>query len=239
MPAILPANNRLNFFVYVIESPSPTDLYHRRNEGDMLQQAIKLNQIGCSYRLAVNLEAFKAALYIGLNESMEIFKPSIPIIHISAHGSADGISLSSGEFIQWSQLKALLIPINKKLSGALFVCMSSCEGYSGCRMAMDPESKEHPFFAIIGNGAKPTWPETAIGFATLYHLIAKGYTIVDAVAAMCIASGNDYFRATTAEETKQNFIDYINRVQATAGIENPEESAEVNKVDESTEKYKS
>lgn len=239
MPAVLPAENRLNFFVYLIESPSPTDLYHRRNEGEMLQQAIKLNEIGCSYRLAVNLEAFTAALYIGLNEAMEIFKPSMPIIHISAHGSADGIALSSGEFVQWSQLRELLIPINKKLSGALFVCMSSCEGYSGCRMAMDPESKEHPFFAIIGNGAKPTWPETAIGFATLYHLVAKGYTIVDAVAAMCIASGNEYFHATTAEETKQNFIEYINHLQTAASIEDTGGSAELKKLNEFSEKYKS
>lgn len=234
----LPAEKRLDFFVYLIESPSPVDLYLRRNEGEMLQQAINLNKIGCRSRLAVNLEAFKAALDVGLKEEMEIFKPSIPIIHISAHGSSDGIRLTSGEFIEWHHLREMLTPINKKVSGLLVVCMSTCEGYSGLQMAIEPESNEHPFFAIIGNADKPTWSETAIGFATLYHLIAKGFTVVDAVNAMCIASGNRNFLVTTAEETKQGYIEYLkNKIKESENIleiQNNEQNIE----SESTKKYK-
>lgn len=70
MTDILPSDKRLKFFVYVIESPSAVDLYHRRSEGDMLRQAINLNQIACALRLAVNLEAFTAAIRIGLYEAM-------------------------------------------------------------------------------------------------------------------------------------------------------------------------
>ena len=35
----VPQEERLKFFVYVIESPSPVDLYHRRSEGEIIRQA--------------------------------------------------------------------------------------------------------------------------------------------------------------------------------------------------------
>lgn len=226
MNEVLPNDKRLKFFVYVIESPSPVDLYHRRSEGDMLRQAINLNQISCTLRLAVNMEAFTAAIRIGLYEAMESFPNNIPILHISAHGFSEGIQLSSGEVILWDQLRELLIPVNKALSGSLIVCMSTCEGYSGSRMAMVTESNDSPFWAIIGNGGKPTWPETAVAFATLYHLIANGRYIADSVAAMRTASGNDSFFVTTAEESKQAYIDHINKINTTEVIGKLEHQAD-------------
>lgn len=209
MYELLPEQNRMNFFVYIIESPSPVDIYHQRYEGLLIQQAVGLNQVGCVHRLAINTEAFVASLQVGLEEAMNRFSPAVPILHISAHGSTEGISLSSGEFISWIALRELLIPINNKLNHNLIVCMSSCEGYSGCRMAMHIESSEYPFYAVIGNSQKPTWPETAIGFATLYHLIKKGVAVLTAVEAMRIASGNMYFFGEKAENSKQQYAEYL------------------------------
>lgn len=200
----------------------------------MLQQAINLNQIACTLRLAVNLEAFTAAINIGLTEAMEAFPNKIPILHISAHGFSDGIQLSSGDIILWEQLRELLIPVNQALSGSFIVCMSTCEGYSGSRMAMDAKSNDHPFWAIIGNCGKPTWPETAVAFATFYHLIANGHYIVGAVEAMRTASGNDSFFVTTAEESKQVYIEYIKNINTTEVIENLEQSNENVEVGELT-----
>ena len=226
MTDILPIDKRLKFFVYVVESPSAVDLYHRRSEGDVLRQAINLNQIGCTLRLAVNFEAFTAAIRIGLHEAMEAFPNTIPILHISAHGFSEGIQLSSGEVVLWHQLRELLIPVNQALSGCLIVCMSTCEGYSGTRMAMVAESSAPPFWAIIANCAKPTWPETAVAFATLYHLIANGRYITDSVDAMRIASGNDSFFVTTAEESKQGYIEHIKNINTAEVIEDLEHRAE-------------
>ena len=234
MSEILPVENRLRFFVYVIESPSPVDLYHRRSESELLRQAIGLNQIECTLRLAINLEAFTASINIGLTEAMEAFPNKIPILHLSAHGFSDGIQLSSGEVILWDQLRELLIPVNQALSGSLIVCMSTCEGYSGIQMAMKPESNDHPFWAIIGNGDKPTWPETAVAFAAFYHLIANGHNMADAVKAMGIASGNNNFFVTTAEVQKQKFIEYIKNINTTEVIENLEQKTETAEVGELT-----
>ena len=192
----------------------------------MLRQAINLNQISCTLRLAVNMEAFTAAIRIGLYEAMEAIPNSIPILHISAHGFSNGIQLSSGEVILWHQLRELLIPVNQALSGSLIVCMSTCEGYSGSRMAMVPEADSHPFWAIIGNSGKPSWPETAVAFATLYHLIANGRFIKDSVEAMRIASGNGNFFVTTAEESKQQYLEHIENINTAEAIVVLEHQAE-------------
>ncbi|SUS05869.1 conserved hypothetical protein [uncultured Defluviicoccus sp.] len=214
MSEILPPEKRLQFFVFIIESPSPVDLYHRRGEGEVIRNAVGLNLIPSELRLAVNREAFEAAIRIGLSDAMREHPNRLPILHISAHGFDEGIQLSSGEVLDWSELRDLLLPVNRALGGSLILCMSTCEGYSGSRMAMRREECEHPFYAIVGNGRKPSWPETAVAFATFYHLVACGRYIVDAVEAMRIASGNDAFFVTTAEESRRGFLEYIQSIDA-------------------------
>ena len=208
----LPPEERLKFFVFVIESPSPVDLYHRRSEGEIIQQAVNLNQIPCIVRTAVNAEAFEASLKIGLKEEMDAFPGLVPILHISAHGSTDGIQLSSGQVLDWQALKGLLQPINKALSNSLLVCLSCCEGYAGIRMAMNLDNVDHPFYAIVANGSKPLWADTAVAYSSFYHLLAKGEYITDAVNAMRVASGNNYFWVQTAEGARQTYLEHIKNI---------------------------
>jgi hypothetical protein len=165
--------NRLKFFVFVVESPSPVDLYHRRSEGEIIRQAVYLNQIPCTVRTAVNLESFEAALKIGLSEEMEKYNGLIPILHISAHGFSEGIQLSDGTVITWGNLRKLLAPINNALNNSLLICLSCCEGYSGIRMAMFIEDESYPFYTIVANSGKPLWSDTAVAYSTFYHLPAK------------------------------------------------------------------
>lgn len=226
MDDLIPEAQRLKFFVYIVESPSAVDLYHQRGEGYVVQQAVRLNLIQCVHRLAINLQAFDAALTVGLKEAMDATPGHIPILHISAHGFDQGIQLSSGEVILWSRLKDMLAPINKALNNSLIVCMSTCEGYSGSQMAMLSEADKFPFFALIGNGSKPTWPETAVAFSTFYHLLANHHYVADAVRAMCIASGNDNFFLTTAQESRQAFLDFMAEADADASKKQLEQQIE-------------
>ena len=87
----------LKFFVYIIESPSAPDLYHGRSEGNRIAETLKLDRIPCVSRIVINKDAFLAALRLGLPESMKEFEGQLPILHLSAHGSAIGIELSSRE----------------------------------------------------------------------------------------------------------------------------------------------
>ena len=210
----VPEAQQPKFFVYVIESPSAPDLYHKRSESDVIKQAVGLNLIPCVARLAISREAFEAAIKLGLTHAMQQYPEFLPILHISAHGNANGLQLSDGEVVEWQELRTLLTPVNEALQGALIVCMSCCEGYAAIRMAMFTEDAFLPFYALVGSGSSPTWGETAIAFATFYHLIAKGESVPNAVYAMGIASGVQEFFQTTGEEQRLSFIEYIKRINA-------------------------
>jgi hypothetical protein len=206
----LPIEQRVRFFVFVIESPSAVDIYHRRSEGDLIRQAVELNSIPCTVKTAISLEAFDACLKVGLPQAMASLPGFIPLLHISAHGDREGIQLSSGHVLTWQSLRDHLRPVNEALGGGLVVCMSSCEGYNGVRMAMFPEDPALPYYALIGCGKSPTWSEAAVAFATLYHQLHRGEHISSAVAAMRVASGNDSFWLEHAENSRESYLEVLN-----------------------------
>jgi len=227
----LPPEERLKFFVFIVESPSAVDLYQGRSEGKIIQQAVNLNQIPCLVKTAINFEIFQGALKVGLKEALNIFEGMAPILHISVHGHQDGIELSSGELVNWVTLKGLLRPLNEALDNNLIVCLSSCNGYSGVRMAMSTENEPFPYFAIVANGEKPLWSDTAVAYSTFYHLLAKGEYITTAVEGMRVASGNNSFWSETAEGARQSYLEYIKSIKT----ENVQQRLESNISEESPE----
>ena len=157
MPA--PPDQRFRFFVYIVESPSAPDLYHGRSEGTLVAQAVALDTIPCVTRTAIDPGAFTAALRIGLPEAMKAYPHLLPILHVSAHGGRDGLQLSNGELVTWHDLRSLVEPINASLEGTLILCMSACEGYAACQMAMRDGDDPHPYMGLVGNYGKPTWSD--------------------------------------------------------------------------------
>lgn len=234
----LPPEDRTKFFVFVIESPSASDIYHRRSEGEIIRQAVELNGIKCIVKTSISLAAFDACLKIGLAEAMAIMPGYIPLLHISAHGDAHGIQLSDGYIMPWEELKDHLRHVNAALSGSLVVCMSSCEGYSGIRMAMHLNEADLPYFALVGCGSKPTWGETAVAYATFYHQLWRGEYIADAVTAMRVASGNQYFFLEHAEQSRQAYLNHINTVDPARAKANLETIA-ANEPTENQQTFKS
>jgi hypothetical protein len=223
--APLPPEHRSKFFVFVIESPSAADLYHRRSEGEIVRQAVELNGLSCVVKTAISPAAFNACLKIGLSGAMSALPGHIPLLHISAHGDMQGIQLSDGYLMSWAELKDHLRPVNRALNGSLVVCMSSCEGYSGIRMAMHIDESDLPYLALVGCGSKPTWGETAVAYATLYHQLWRGETIGEAVSAMRVASGNDLFFFQHAQTSRQDYIAYLQSVNPALAQQNLESIA--------------
>lgn len=218
-----PPEQRIQFFVFVIESPSAVDLYHRRGEGEIIRQAVRLNQIPCEVRTVISPQALEASLKIGLAEAMAQYPGRIPIIHFSVHGFPEGIQLSDLSIIEWRFLKDLLRPINQALNGSLVVCMSSCKGYAGARMAMHPEDQDLPFLALVGCAGDPTWADTAVAYSTFYHQLCRGEHVSVAVEAMKIASGNQFFFLNYAEQSRKAFLDYLSSANPDRAQEKLEE----------------
>jgi hypothetical protein len=218
---LMPPENRIRFFVFIVESPSAVDLYHRRSEGEIIRQGVALNQVPCLVKTAINLEAFMAALNVGLSEGMKEWPDRLPLLHISAHGDENGIQLSDGHRISWNELRECLKPINKALAGRLLVCMSCCQGYAGIKMAMHPDPEDElPYFALIGCGVDPKWSETSVAFTTFYHHLHLGSHVNGCVQAMQSASGNEHFWIEWATNSRQAYLDYINASQLQTAQQN-------------------
>jgi hypothetical protein len=182
-------------FVYIIESPSDDDLYHHRYEGDLLRQAVELSNMKCIVSMAASKDTFEKAINEGLMDAVRSNYPTDPILHISAHGSSEGIRLTNHDVVTWKELRNLLLPISRARNWGLLLCMSACEGIHAIKMAFAEKAETHEAaYAVVGNSGKPTWSDTAVAYASFYHLLSKGLMLGDAVEGMKIASGNRNFQ---------------------------------------------
>lgn len=199
------------FLVYIVESPSQVDLYHKRYEGEALSRALDLAGIRSEHKLVVSEEALRAAFVVGLKEVLEENPEHLPIVHLSAHGGADGVELTDGSAVSWTTLREILTPINQGLDGCLVLCMSACRGFAACRMAM--QYGDLPFAAVIGNTEDPTWSDTTVAFAAFYHLINKGRTFDDAVSGMCAASGDSNFLFISGTHAQHVYLEDLQELE--------------------------
>ena len=218
---IVPPEQRLNFFVYVLESPSALDLYHDRAEGDHIGSLLKLLNIPFETHTLSSKALLVYALDVGLREAEAKRLGRRPIVHISCHGNGDGIGFTDGGFIAWDELRELLKPVNARNGRQLILCMSSCDGYSGVRMAMEtrPEA-EHPFFVLIGPSGTPTWPQTAVAFTTLYYQLVAGVHVTEATNAMKAASMHT-FLIQWGSQARQDYCAFIAGVEREAARLSP------------------
>jgi hypothetical protein len=214
----------VNGFVYVIESPAGRDLLDGRTEGRVLTEALRLATIPHWYSLASDKEMFVEALGLRLGEAWK-YHQKPPILHLSMHGSADGLSLTCGEFLSWHDLRGLLLPLLRAMQGGLLVCMSSCFGSAGCRMAMYADNEPH-FWALVGNTASPTWADAAIAYASFYHLFFKGFDIKLCVDSMKVASGDHRFTHLLGANMKAGWDTFTQQRQQQIAAAVPQAAAE-------------
>ena len=197
-------HEKVKFFVYILESPSPEDLFSNVSEGKMLEKILSLHNVKSVLRTVANRDSFMKALTKDIYSQTTVHPDSMLIIHISAHGNDDGLGLTSGEMIEWNEIVKLLEAINLKMENTLLICLSACKSSSACTMALHGRK---PFLGMIANKGKPTWPETATAYSCFYHLFSKGHNFTNAVKGMCMASDNDDFVFATI-----NDIQYVETI---------------------------
>ena len=201
----------LNAFVHVIESPSSHDLLSERTEGRVLSESLQIADIPHRYNLAADRATLMVALEDRLIEKWEQTK-KLPILHLSMHGNEEGVALTSGEYIFWHDLREILMPLVRVMRGSLLVCMSTCFGSNGCRMAMYTDSEPH-FWALVGHTGKAGWADAAIAYSSFYHLLFKGLDIATCVNSMRIASGDHFFVLHDGAKVKAGWQVYLQQQQ--------------------------
>ena len=194
-------------FVHVIESPSAQDLLDGRTEGRSLCEAMSLASIPHCYSLATTLDSFRAALGARLTDAAAQHNAP-PILHLSMHGNDEGVALTDGTFLTWSELRSELTDLKNAMLGGLLICMSSCFGGAGCRMAMHDDS-DHPFWALVGNTGEALWADAAVGYIAFYHQFFKGKSVQGCVEVMRIASGDMRFLSLSGHEVQASWRAHI------------------------------
>lgn len=187
--------------IYILESPSASDVYSGTSEGELLSRLLDLLGLNYLHRNVANLDTFKHALADGLAEDCQRLGKHPLILHLSCHGNKDGIGLTSGEDVPWAQLRELVAPLNTAADGALLLCMSSCEGWHAWEMCLTMDSP--PFFGVVGTTEAISWPEAAVGYAVLYHQLELGRNPLQALEAIRLASGNSSFRAELGDTVQK------------------------------------
>lgn len=194
-------------FVHVIESPSAQDLLDGRTEGRSLCEALSLANIPHCYNLATTLESFREALGARLTNACAQHEAP-PILHLSMHGNNEGVALTDGTFLTWNQLRLELAALKNAMAGGLLICMSSCFGGAGCRMAMH-EDGDQPFWALVGNTREAMWADAAVAYIAFYHQFFKGKSVQECVDVMRIASGDPNFLYHSGHEVQASWRTYI------------------------------
>ena len=213
----------IHAFVAVIESPSSRDLLDGRTEGRALCEALRLADIPHSYSLATDRGTLSESLGNRLRAAAKQYG-TVPIIHFSMHGNTDGVQLTNGEFITWYELRIELTPLLHAMQGTLLVCMSSCFGNAGCRMAMHVDN-EPTFWALVGNTESATWSDAAVAYISFYHMFFKEHNLGFCVDSMKSASGDHNFVCHLGEQTRQNWAAYLQEKRQDLiqnAIENPQ-----------------
>lgn len=198
-------------FVYIVESPSAADLLDGRTEGRVLSEALRLADTPHTYSVAANVAQFEVALGQRLVNAWQQHK-QWPILHLSMHGNSDGVAFTSGEFLTWAQLREKLLPLIRVMPNALLICMSSCFGFSGCRIAMHHDGEPH-FWALVGHPGDVNWTDAAVAYVTFYHRFFKGASVPDSVDAMRFASGDTRFLFAAGDETKRDWLVQLAKLQ--------------------------
>ncbi len=105
-----------------------------------------------------------------------------PIVHIEAHGAAQGVELADGSTVLWAELLPTLTAINRACRMNLLVVAMSCEGWSltGALMPAD----RAPVFAVIGPTTTLTAAEIDAATRRFYRALLTSFMLDDALLAM-------------------------------------------------------
>lgn len=137
-----------------------------------------------------------------------------PIIHFEIHGSEkmDGLVLSSGELVEWEELRCLLTPINIIQKNSLFVTMAVCHGnYS---LLASHACGRAPFRGILGSFNSVETGDVEVRFNAFYQELFESLDINKAYKRL-VDSNPDITNTFTCYSADyifaRSYSDYINK----------------------------
>ena len=102
-----------------------------------------------------------------------VVNKTIPVVHIESHGSDDseGLVLSSGEFLNWDELKPLAIGLNTATRLNLLIVLAACHGANFTKKLAP--SERSPCWALAGPVEVVGQKSILRSFSSFYQEILK------------------------------------------------------------------
>lgn len=175
--------------VYVVESLRNTD----RKTGEELYDEVigpagyRHSKLLTELVQPTNREEFFKAFHGFVEKAVK--EDRWPLIHIETHANKDGLELTSGEFIRWSELKGVLQALNQASRFNVFVTVAACSG-AYLASTLSPVDRA-PVWAIIGPAERIGDDEVLEAFRAFYSEFLSSL------------DGNAALTALRAVETRQ------------------------------------
>ncbi len=153
--------------VFVVESVFPEDFYHRRWEGHVVEEIVRLLDGRTSYKIVMNVGLLRKAIASASEHECDVF-------HLSCHGDENGIQLTDKKEISWKDLASLFQKTNHMPCALV---LSSCVGGDGGVARAFKECGQQPkvIFGAEANGDNVlTFPGACISWPILYTELVNG-----------------------------------------------------------------
>jgi hypothetical protein len=177
-----PANKEImvgKFRIAIIESPNPIDAFVGRTEATSLCATSKLlEHEALSFTVHSRQDFRNVCAYLASADSQHCQYDAKPlVVHISAHGDADGVAFGSDN-ISWKHLADELIPIFKNdfYDGRILISLSACASgdqkiHRTLREKLKKTNKWPQYiFSILGEIVN--WDDALIAWTVLYHKLS-------------------------------------------------------------------
>lgn len=192
---------------------------NEHHTGTKLHEDIKLHNIIHDRGLEIELlETKSKSDFIHVFETLTNEaqnKGVIPVVHIESHGSEDteGLILSSGEFLDWNELKIHAVNLNIATKNNLLIVLAACHGANFAKKLVP--SDRAPCWGLAGPTKAVSSDSILRSFSSFYQEILKsgsGGKAVKKLNENCQEGDIEYY-FITAETfftlTYQNYITYL------------------------------
>jgi hypothetical protein len=166
--------------VVLIESLKPTSEPTGTNlfENTIAPTLDKHGMFGALYQVRS-----RAAFFDSLKQTLQMTRDGhAPILHLEAHGDAEGLELASGEHVKWAELAPSLGEINLGCQMNLLVVAAACEGwYLGS--ALHPIDRS-PVWGVLGPPAIAKAGNLYMAMTNFYRDLLESFNLRNALVVM-------------------------------------------------------
>ena len=194
-------NEIIRFGVAIIESIPDGEMHTGRMiyEDIMLPKRYADDTLFYDYYTAKTVSEFEDAVHTIINKHQD---NEMLALHVEAHGCEDGVSLASGELLDWKGFLNLCRDLNNELNGLLCVTTALCYSIS-LMAAIDPANRA-PFKAVVITRRPVIANEILKGYTAYFSIYRNILDIGPAKEAMrkVVNSGDEAsspFEMITAE----------------------------------------